>query len=70
VLLGIKLALVAGMGLLALVAPAPDDAPSSAGWRRWLTVRRRERALLGLGIGAYVLGSLLTSAYEAVLRGP
>jgi hypothetical protein len=66
VLLGIKLALVAGMGLLALVAPA--DA-AAVGWRRWLTARRRERALLGLGIGAYVLGSLLTSAYEAVLRG-
>ena len=49
------------MGLLALVPP------SAAGGR--LPPARRERALLALGVGAYALGSLLTSAYEAVLRG-
>jgi hypothetical protein len=60
-LLGLKLALVAGMGLLALVPP------SAAGGR--LSPARREQVLLALGVGAYALGSLLTSAYEAVLRG-
>ena len=67
VLLGLKLALVAAMGLLGLTAPTAG--PDEAGWRRWLRGARRERILLGLGVGAYVLGSLLTSAYEAVLRG-
>jgi xanthine/uracil permease len=67
VLLGLKLALVAAMGLLGLVPPA--DRPGEAGWRHWLGGVRRERVLLGLGVGAYALGSLLTSAYEAVLRG-
>jgi xanthine/uracil permease len=66
-LLGLKLALVAAMGLLGLIAPAAG--PDESGWRRWLGGARRERVLLGLGVGAYVLGSLLTSAYEAVLRG-
>lgn len=58
VLLGAKLALVAAMGLLGLGVAA-----------RALKGERRERVLLALGLGAFVLGSLLTSAYEAVLRG-
>ncbi len=69
-LLGLKLALVAGMGLLALVAPVAAGASGVPSWRRWLTATGRERALLAFGLGAYVLGSLLTSAYEAVLRSP
>ena len=103
-LLGLKLALVLTMGLLALVPPLPDGVrPPAHGhhvrreqpprrllgralgrrieawWERgerilarpraWLTRARRERTLLALGLGAFVLGSLLTSAYEAVLRG-
>ena len=68
-LLGLKLGLVAAMGLLALVAPTSDGASGAPAWRRWLTAPRRERVLLALGLGAYALGSLLTSAYEATLRG-
>jgi hypothetical protein len=71
VVLGIKLACVAGMGLLALVPPAAPPPPGAraAPGRAWLTRERRERLLLALGLAALVLGSLLTSAYEAVLRG-
>jgi hypothetical protein len=71
VVLGIKLACVAGMGLLALVPPAaaPPPGARAAPGRAWLTRARRERLLLALGLAAFVLGSLLTSAYEAVLRG-
>jgi hypothetical protein len=70
-LLALKLALVAAMGLLGLVPPtaAPPADGSAQGRRAWLTRARRERVLLALGLGAFVLGSLLTSAYEAVLRG-
>ena len=53
-LLGLKLALVAAMGLLGLMAPTAG--PDEAGWRRWLHGARRERILLVLGVGAYVLG--------------
>ncbi len=70
-LLGLKLACVAAMGLLALVPPAPEPA-SHAWWAAghgWLTRGRRERVLLALGLAAFSLGTLLTSAYEATLRG-
>jgi hypothetical protein len=69
-LLGLKLACVAAMGLLALVPSAPERATGRrpAG-RGWLTRLRRERVLLALGLAAFILGTLLTSAYEAVLRG-
>ena len=70
-LLAFKLALVAAMGLLGFVLPAAEaDSITPHRQRRWLTRARRERVLLALGLGAFVLGSLLTSAYEAVLRGP
>jgi hypothetical protein len=63
-LLAVKLAAVAGLGLLGLAEPFEQEI-----WaRRWLAPPRRQRLLLGLGLAAYVLGSLLTSAYEAVLR--
>ena len=69
-LLAAKLACVAAMGLLGLVPPAPAAAQRrpSPGDRGWLARARRERVLLGLGLGAFILGSLLTSAYEAALR--
>jgi hypothetical protein len=58
------------MGLLALVPPAaPPPGARAAPGRAWLTRARRERLLLALGLVAFALGSLLTSAYEAVLRG-
>ncbi|HLI28823.1 MAG TPA: hypothetical protein VKZ60_17295 [Chloroflexota bacterium] len=70
VLLAAKLGVVAAMGLAAVVLPAsPPGGRPLTGWRQALAGRQRERVLLGLGLGAYVLGSLLTSAYEAVLRG-
>ncbi|MBX5492650.1 MAG: hypothetical protein IRZ14_15985 [Chloroflexi bacterium] len=76
-LLAFKLALVGAMGLVALAAPTPlanvggsAAAPRPGRWRLALAAPWRERLLLGLGLAAYVLGSLLTSAYEAVLRGP
>lgn len=66
-LLGLKLSSVAALGLLGLVPPAPE--PSGGAPRRsWLTRARRERLLLALGLAAFVLGSLLTSAYEAAVR--
>jgi hypothetical protein len=65
VLLGVKLALVGAMGLLGLAGPFEGAPPVG----RWLRAPRRQRLLLALGLGAFVLGSLLTSAYEAVLRG-
>jgi hypothetical protein len=66
-LLGLKLALVAAMGVVSLLGAAP--AGESAGPGGWLTRARRERLLLALGLGAYALGSLLTSAYEVTARG-
>jgi hypothetical protein len=66
-LLGVKLAAVAGMGLLGIAAPA-SEGPDDAGRRPWMTRGRRERLLLGLGLAAFVLGSLLTSAYETAVR--
>ncbi|HEY7065652.1 MAG TPA: hypothetical protein VII06_29525 [Chloroflexota bacterium] len=66
-LLGLKLAAVALMGLIGLVAPSPDPG-AAGGATRWLTRERRERLLLGLGLAAFVLGSLLTSVYEAAFR--
>jgi hypothetical protein len=68
VLLGLKLALVGAMGVLGLLAPAMAAAGAERGWR-WLTPLLRERVLLGLGLGAFALGSLLTSTYESALRG-
>jgi hypothetical protein len=56
------------MGLLGLVSPGPPPADRRAASRPWLTRARRERLLLALGLAAFVLGSLLTSAYEAALR--
>ncbi|HZR97906.1 MAG TPA: hypothetical protein VFE37_04320 [Chloroflexota bacterium] len=67
-LLGFKLACVAAMGLLGLVSPAAEPPADGAGRRPWLTRARRQRLLLGLGLAAFVLGSLLTSAYEAAFR--
>ncbi len=67
-LLGVKLGLVAAMGLLALASPAPAAQTPPHGRFGWITRVRQQRVLLALGLGAYVLGSLLTSAYEAVLR--
>lgn len=75
-LLAVKLGLVGAMGLVALAVPPGRAAPPPmargplAAGRRALAGPQRERVLLALGLGAYVLGSLLTSAYEAVLRGP
>jgi hypothetical protein len=66
--LGIKLGCVAAMGLLGLVPSAPEPTPATAPRRPWLTRARRERLLLALGLAALVLGSLLTSAYEAAVR--
>ena len=70
-LLGVKLACVAGMGLLALAPAAVEPGSTAHGPARrgWLSRSRRERLLLALGLGAFVLGSLLTSAYEVDLRG-
>ena len=67
--LGIKLACVAAMGVLGLVPPAPEPPPGAAARQPWLTRARRERTLLALGLAAFILGSLLTSAYEAAVRG-
>ena len=65
-LLALKLACVVGMGLVGLATPAPQPAAATPAPRQpWLTRARRERLLLGLGLAAFVLGSLLTSAYEA-----
>lgn len=76
-LLAVKVGLVGAMGLVAVAVPAGRAAPPPptargplAAGRRVLAGPQRERVLLALGLGAYVLGSLLTSAYEAVLRGP
>jgi hypothetical protein len=66
-LLGLKLGCVAAIGILGLIAPAEPSAQSTHA-RAWLTRGRRERLLLGLGLAAFVLGSLLTSAYEAAVR--
>ncbi|HZU05455.1 MAG TPA: hypothetical protein VFB73_05740 [Chloroflexota bacterium] len=68
-LLGLKLALVGAMGMLGLLAPRGAGAGEPNGGWRWLPLLQRERVLLGLGLGAFVLGSLLTSAYESALRG-
>lgn len=72
-LLGLKLALVGAMGLVALALPAPaagnPAALAGSGGRlaRWAALGR-ERLLLALGLGAFVLGSLLTSVYESLSR--
>jgi hypothetical protein len=67
-LLGLKLACVAAMGVLGVVAASPEPRSEPPVRQAWLTRARRERLLLGLGLAAFALGSLLTSAYEAALR--
>lgn len=67
-LLALKLGCVAVMGVVGLMAPAPDSSGPDPRRESWLTRARRERLLLALGLAAFVLGSLLTSAYEATFR--
>jgi hypothetical protein len=68
-LLGLKLGCVAAIGVLGMVGSAADSRSGAERAQGWRSRMPRERVLLGLGLVAFELGSILTSVYEAALRG-